>query len=133
VKFTAAMVLVGLSFVVMMFAAADASHGVRVSALWLVATYFVQTTGELCLSPVGLSVTTKLAPQAFAGQMIGLWYLAIAVGDAIGGQLTRLAGTVLSEPAYFLALAIVALATAAALAAAIRPLRALMAEHPARG
>jgi POT family proton-dependent oligopeptide transporter len=65
--------------------------------------------------------------------MIGLWYLAIAVGDAIGGQLTRLAGTVLSEPAYFLALAILALVTGAALAAAIRPLRALMAEHPARG
>jgi POT family proton-dependent oligopeptide transporter len=132
-KFTAAMILVGVSYLIMMFAAAEATRGARISALWLVATYLVQTTGELCLSPVGLSVTTKLAPQAFAGQMIGLWYLAIAVGDAIGGQLTRLAGTVLSEPAYFLALAILALVTGAALAAAIRPLRALMAEHPARG
>src|SRR5207248_11742676 len=98
-KFTAAMLLVGGSYVVMTFAAAEASHGTRVSALWLVVTYLVQTAGELCLSPVGLSVTTKLAPKAFASQMIGLWYLAIAVGDAIGGQLTRLAGTVLSEPA----------------------------------
>src|SRR5690242_19456906 len=88
VKFTAAMVLVGVSFVVMTFAAAEAARGARVSVLWLVVTYFVQTTGELCLSPVGLSVTTKLAPRAFASQMIGLWYLAIAVGDAIGGQLT---------------------------------------------
>jgi proton-dependent oligopeptide transporter, POT family len=132
-KFTAAMVLVGLSFVVMMFAAAKASHGVRVSALWLVVTYLIQTTGELCLSPVGLSVTTKLAPRAFASQMIGLWYLAIAVGDAVGGQMTRLAGTVLSEPAYFLTLALLALVTGAALAAGIRPLRALMAEHPASG
>ena len=130
-KFTAAMALVGVSFVVMMFAAAEADRGVRVSVLWLVVTYLVQTAGELCLSPVGLSVTTKLAPQAFASQMIGLWYLAIAVGDAIGGQMTRLAGTVLSESAYFLTLAIVALVTCAGLAAGVRPLRALMAEHPA--
>jgi POT family proton-dependent oligopeptide transporter len=131
-KFTAAMVLVGASFVIMTFAAAQASHGVRVSALWLVVTYFVQTTGELCLSPVGLSVTTKLAPKAFASQMIGLWYLAIAVGDAIGGQMTRLAGTVMSEPAYFLLLAAIALVTGAALAAGIRPLRVMMAEHRTR-
>src|SRR5437588_9170353 len=58
-KFTAAMLLVGGSYVVMTFAAAEASHGTRVSALWLVVTYLVQTAGELCLSPVGLSVTTK--------------------------------------------------------------------------
>jgi POT family proton-dependent oligopeptide transporter len=134
-KFTAAMILVGISFVIMTFAAAEASHGVRVSALWLVVTYLVQTIGELCLSPVGLSVTTKLAPKAFASQMIGLWYLAVAVGDAIGGQMTRLAGTVLSEPAYFLLLGVIALATGAALATGIRPLRAMIAEHhePAGG
>ena len=128
-KFSVAMGLVGVSFLIMTFAAARASGGVRVSALWLVATYFVQTAGELCLSPVGLSVTTKLAPRAFASQMIGLWYLAIAVGDAVGGQLTRLAGTVMSEAAYFLLLALVALATGAALTAGIRPLRVMMAEH----
>jgi POT family proton-dependent oligopeptide transporter len=130
-KFSVAMVLVGLSFVIMMFAAAKASHGVKVSLLWLVVTYLIQTAGELCLSPVGLSVTTKLAPKAFASQMIGLWYLAIAVGDAIGGQMTRLAGTVISEPVYFLVLGVIAIATGAALAAAIRPLRVMMAEHRA--
>jgi POT family proton-dependent oligopeptide transporter len=131
-KFSVAMVLVGLSFVIMMFAAAEAARGVKVSVLWLVVTYLIQTTGELCLSPVGLSVTTKLAPKAFASQMIGLWYLAVAVGDAVGGQMTRLAGTVLSEPAYFLLLGLIAGATGAALAAGIRPLRAMMAEHAPR-
>jgi POT family proton-dependent oligopeptide transporter len=130
-KFSVAMVLCGLSFLIMALAAAEASHGVKVSVLWLVVTYLIQTAGELCLSPVGLSVTTKLAPKAFASQMIGVWYLAVAVGDAIGGQLTRLAGTVLSEPAYFLMLGIVALATGAALAAGVRPLRAMMGEHHA--
>jgi POT family proton-dependent oligopeptide transporter len=130
-KFSVAMVLVGLSFVIMMFAAAKAAHGVKVSLLWLVVTYLIQTAGELCLSPVGLSVTTKLAPKAFASQMIGLWYLAIAVGDAIGGQMTRLAGTVVSEPVYFLLLGVIAVATGAALAAAVRPLRVMMGEHRA--
>jgi POT family proton-dependent oligopeptide transporter len=130
-KFSVAMVLCGLSFVIMALAAAEAAHGVKVSVLWLVVTYLIQTAGELCLSPVGLSVTTRLAPQAFASQMIGVWYLAVAVGDAIGGQLTRLAGTALSESAYFLMLGLVALATGAALAAAVRPLRAMMDEHPA--
>jgi len=130
-KFSVAMVLCGLSFLIMAIAAAEAAHGVKVSVLWLVVTYLVQTAGELCLSPVGLSVTTKLAPRAFASQMIGVWYLAVAVGDAIGGQLTRLAGTALSESAYFLLLGIVAVATGAALAAAVRPLRAMMGEHPA--
>ena len=80
---------------------------------------------------VAPTVKVKLAPKAFASQMIGVWYLAVAVGDAIGGQLTRLAGTVLSEPSYFLILGIVALATGAALAAGVRPLRAMMDEHPA--
>jgi POT family proton-dependent oligopeptide transporter len=128
-KFSGAMVLVGLSFVIMMFAAAQASHGMKVSVLWLVVTYLIQTAGELCLSPVGLSVTTKLAPKAFASQMIGLWYLAVAVGDAIGGEMTRLAGTTLSEPAYFLLLGLLAVTTGAALAVGIRPLRVMMTEH----
>lgn len=130
-KFSVAMVLCGLSFLIMSVAAARAGHGARVSVLWLVVTYLVQTAGELCLSPVGLSVTTKLAPKAFASQMIGLWYLAIAVGDAAGGELTRLAGTALSEAAYFLLLGVVAIVTGAALAAGIRPLRGMMAERPA--
>ena len=134
-KFSVAMMLCGLSFVIMALAAAEAAHGVKVSVLWLVITYLVQTAGELCLSPVGLSVTTKLAPKAFASQMIGVWYLAVAVGDAVGGQLTRLAGTVLPESAYFLMLGIVALATGAALAAGVGPLRTMMGERhaPATG
>ena len=128
-KFAAAMVLCGASFVIMMFAAARAAHGVRVTALWLVVTYLIQTAGELCLSPVGLSVTTKLAPRAFASQMIGVWFLAVAVGDAVGGQMTRLAGTVVSEPVYFLLLSVIALATGASLLAWSGPLRRMMGEH----
>jgi POT family proton-dependent oligopeptide transporter len=65
-------------------------HGVRVSPLWLVAVYFIHTLGELCLSPVGLSTVTKLAPVRLVGLMMGVWFLAAALGNKaagwIGGQ-----------------------------------------------
>ncbi|WP_405713486.1 peptide MFS transporter [Streptomyces xanthophaeus] len=89
-KFGLALLLTGASFVVMSGAAAIASQGVKVSLMWLVGVYVIQVMGEMCLSPVGLSVTTKLAPRAFANQMMGVWFLAAATGDAIGAQLPRL-------------------------------------------
>lgn len=101
VKFAIGLVLNGLSFVLMAAAAANAVGGAKVSPLWLVAAYAIQVCGELCLSPVGLSVTTKLAPVRYASQMMGLWFLATAVGDAIGGQVARLADD-WPLPTYFL-------------------------------
>ncbi|MFG2616145.1 peptide MFS transporter [Streptomyces sp. NPDC048507] len=89
-KFGLALLLTGASFVVMSGAAALASTGVKVSLMWLVGVYVIQVMGEMCLSPVGLSVTTKLAPRAFTNQMMGVWFLAAATGDAIGAQLPRL-------------------------------------------
>ncbi|MGH3391906.1 MAG: peptide MFS transporter, partial [Actinomadura sp.] len=131
-KFSLGLALAGISFVVMSAAASAASGGVKVSVVWLLVTYLIQTAGELCLSPVGLSVTTKLAPAAFASQMMGVWFLATAVGDAIGGQLTRLSGTVLPEPVYFLALGILAIIAGGVMVLFLRPLRHLMAEHHRR-
>jgi POT family proton-dependent oligopeptide transporter len=128
-KFSFGLALVGLSFVVMSAAAVAAAGGVKVSVLWLLVTYLIQTCGELCLSPVGLSVTTKLAPAAFASQMMGVWFLATAVGDAVGGQVTRLSGTVLSEQSYFLTLGLLAILAGAVMVLFLRPLRVLMAEH----
>jgi POT family proton-dependent oligopeptide transporter len=58
---------------------------VRVSAWWLVFSYFLQTIGELSLSPVGLSSMTKLAPFKFKGQMMGVWFMATALGNLIAG------------------------------------------------
>jgi POT family proton-dependent oligopeptide transporter len=71
--------------------ASSATHGgtVKVSLLWLVAVYLLQTLGELCLSPVGLSVTTRLAPTAFASQMMGVWFLAVTAGDSITSLLSN--------------------------------------------
>ena len=56
-----------------------------VSPTWLVAAYFFHTTGELCLSPIGLSSITKLSPHRYVGQMMGIWFLASSVGNLIAG------------------------------------------------
>ena len=74
----------GLSFVIMMLAAQASGLG-RVSPLWLVAVYFVQTIGEMCVSPVGLSNVARLAPPRRVGLMMGLWFVAIAFGAQLAG------------------------------------------------
>ena len=63
-----------------------ASGGVlKVSMIWLTISYILQTIGELSLSPVGLSSMTKLAPDKFGGQMMGVWFLAASLGNLIAG------------------------------------------------
>src|SRR5215213_6870157 len=87
-KFAAGLFFAGLGFLMMIYAARAvvASNGaLKVSAMWLVGSYFFQTVGELCLSPVGLSSMTKLSPRKYVGQMMGIWFLASAVGNLIGG------------------------------------------------
>ena len=87
-KFTLGLFLAGIGFMLMIFAANKvvASGGTElVSPWWLIGSYFFQTMGELCLSPVGLSSMTKLSPRKYVGQMMGIWFLASAVGNLIGG------------------------------------------------
>jgi POT family proton-dependent oligopeptide transporter len=87
-KFALGLAFAGVGFAVMIFAANKvvASGGtLLVSPWWLVWSYFFQTVGELCLSPVGLSSMTKLSPRKYVGQMMGIWFLATAVGNLIAG------------------------------------------------
>ncbi|GAA5066258.1 oligopeptide:H+ symporter [Streptomyces sp. SID10815] len=88
VKFTMGLVLIGASFFLFLAPLAIADGGHKAAAMWLVAIYFVQTVGELTLSPVGLSVTTKMAPAKYASQMMGVWFLAVTAGDATTGLLS---------------------------------------------
>ncbi|MCS0637898.1 oligopeptide:H+ symporter [Streptomyces sp. LP05-1] len=88
VKFSIGLFLVGVSFFVFMLPIAMTGDGSKASPLWLVAIYMIQTIGELCLSPVGLSVTTKMAPQKYASQMMGVWFLAVTAGDCVTGLLS---------------------------------------------
>ncbi|MEV6106210.1 oligopeptide:H+ symporter [Streptomyces sp. NPDC051940] len=88
VKFSMALVLVGASFFVFIVPMAMASDGSTVTPMWLVSIYMIQTIAELCLSPVGLSVTTKMAPEKYASQMLGVWFLAVTAGDCTTGLLS---------------------------------------------
>jgi len=88
-KFTIGLFFAGIAFVVIAFAATLAGSG-RVSPMWLVLVYFLQTIGELCLSPVGLSTTTKLSPGRMVGLMLGVWFLSISIGSYIAGLATGL-------------------------------------------
>ncbi len=85
-KFAFGLLFAGLGFVVVAFAATLTGGGL-VSPMWLVSVYFIHTIGELCLSPVGLSTITKLAPARLVGQMMGVWFLATSVGNYIAGTL----------------------------------------------
>jgi proton-dependent oligopeptide transporter, POT family len=89
-KFAWGLFLVGAGFVVMALGAMAASGGVRVSALFLWTCYFLHTVGELCLSPVGLSAMTRLAPVRAAGFVMGIWFLASSVGNYIGGRVSSI-------------------------------------------
>ena len=87
-KFAWGLFFAGIGFVVMWEAAniiINNGGNIRVSPWWLVWSYFFQSVGELSLSPVGLSSMTKLAPYKFKGQMMGVWFMASALGNLIAG------------------------------------------------
>ncbi|MFJ6797868.1 peptide MFS transporter [Streptomyces sp. NPDC091268] len=88
VKFAMGLLLIGASFFVFIVPMGMAGDGTKVSPMWLVSIYMIQTIGELCVSPVGLSVTTKMAPQKYASQMMGVWFLAVTAGDCITSLLS---------------------------------------------
>jgi len=93
-KFAFALVFVGLAFVLLMPAGSLAQSGVKVSPLWLVGAYFIQELGELCLSPVGLSLVTKLSPVRLVGLLMGVFFLSNAVGNWLAGWSARFISTV---------------------------------------
>jgi POT family proton-dependent oligopeptide transporter len=85
-KFVFGLLFVALSFVLMVPAAKLTAEG-KVGPLWLVGLFFLQTVGEMLLSPVGLSTMTKLAPQRLLGMVMGIWFLAAALGNKLAGVL----------------------------------------------
>lgn len=91
-KFIIALLLAAGGFLVMSFASRFAISDGLVSPLWIVGSLFLLTLGELCLSPIGLSTMTKLAPNVIRGQIMGLWFTGTALGNLmaglIGGQVS---------------------------------------------
>ena len=88
IKFAFGLVGVAAGFFVMYFAAKIAAGGDQAAPTWLIFTYLFHTWGELSLSPVGLSLTTKLAPKAYQGQMMGIWFLSVSLGNLMAGLIS---------------------------------------------
>jgi POT family proton-dependent oligopeptide transporter len=86
-KFGLGLILMGVGFYVMYLASHYVVAGEKVLPTWLLLTYLFHTFGELCLSPVGLSSFSKLAPPRFVGQALGVWFLATALGNNMAGQI----------------------------------------------
>lgn len=99
-KFSIGLLFAGLSFLVILLPVYIGGSDALVNPLWLVLSYFLVVLGELCLSPVGLSATTKLAPAAFSAQTMSLWFLASAAAQALNAQIVRFY-TPQTEMAYF--------------------------------
>jgi POT family proton-dependent oligopeptide transporter len=89
-KFAIGLVGVGLGFLYLIPGAQIAETGAKVGVSWLFIVYLIHTLAELCLSPVGLSSMTKLAPPRIVGLMMGVWFLAASVGNFLGGQAASL-------------------------------------------
>ena len=128
-KFSIGLVLVGLGFVVIAMGAAQAIHGVLISPMWLIGGYFLHVCGEMCLSPVGLSALTKLAPHRVAGFMMGVWFVTISMGDYVGGLFGSMYEK-FSPPTLFMIVAAATIGFGLLMALLVKPIKRLMALEP---
>lgn len=125
VKFALGLIFAGLAYVLLMFPGLLYGTNHKVSPLWLIISFFVIIVGEMCLSPVGLSVTTKLAPKAFEAQTVAIWLLADAASQAINAQIARFY-TPHTESAYFGTIGIIAVVVGILLILVKKPIKRLM-------
>ncbi len=126
-KLTLGLLFVGLSFFLLwpVGAMAQRTEGVRVSSSWLLVAYLLQVIGEMCLSPVGNSAVTKLAPPRIVGMMVGVWFLAIAIGNKLAGWVAGYSSSV-PYATLFGAMAGATLGVAAILLLLVKPIERLM-------
>jgi POT family proton-dependent oligopeptide transporter len=126
-KFALALLFAGLAFLLLVPAGSIAQNGagLKVSPLWLVGAYFIEEWGELCLSPVGLSAVTKLAPTRIVSLMMGVFFLSNSLGNKLAGWT---AGFFSSMPLsqLFGAVAAVCLVAAVIMFALVRPVKRMM-------
>ncbi len=128
-KFACGLFFVGLGMLILVPALKITQGGDRVGPLWLVGTYFLHTLGELCLSPVGLSTTSKLAPRRYAGLMMGVWFGSMALGNLLAGFAASFFGSLDPAPLFLALFGITTLG--ALLLLALKPLIRRMTGEPA--
>jgi POT family proton-dependent oligopeptide transporter len=124
-KFAIGLFFVAAGFAILIFAAKLSMNGVRVSPVWLVVTYLLHTVGELCLSPVGLSAMTRLAPQRIVGMVLGIWFLATSLGNYLAG----FAGSMyesMSLSTLFMVVTGIALVATLIMAALVGPIKRML-------
>jgi POT family proton-dependent oligopeptide transporter len=92
-KFAIALALVGLGFLVLVFGSKFHGPDFRVPLFWLVFAYYLHSMGELCLSPVGLSMISKLSVPKLVGMMFGVWLLSSSMAQYVGGIVAQFAST----------------------------------------
>jgi len=126
-KFAIGLLFMSLAFLIIVPAGAIAQSGagVRVSPWWLVASYFISELGELCLSPVGLSAVTRLAPIRIVGLMMGVWFLSNAFGNKVAGWAAGFFSEVPLQT-LFAEVAVVLLIAAIVMFMLVRPIRRMM-------
>jgi POT family proton-dependent oligopeptide transporter len=127
-KFALGVMLMGSGFLVMAAAAEIVARGSKVLPYWLIMTYVLHTFGELCLSPVGLSYYTKLAPKRFVGQMMGMWFLATSLGNLVASWIAGDfdANNVAAMPGQYMRIVYFSVGLGAVLLALSRPVKKLM-------
>jgi POT family proton-dependent oligopeptide transporter len=128
VKFALGLMLLAAGFLVMAGASSLVAAGQKVWPQWLVTTYLLHSLGELCLSPVGLSSVTKLAPRRLVGQMMGTWFLATSLGNLIAGLTAGRfsAEGVTHMPGRYLQIVLMAAGAGLLLLLCTKPIRKLM-------
>ena len=124
-KFSLGLLFGGLAFAILVPAAYTVVGGSKVGPYWLTGTYLLQTLGELCLSPVGLSAMTKLAPARAAGFIMGIWFLTNSIGNWLAGKAASMYSS-MPLPTLFGANAGFSIVAAIVLALMIKPTVRLM-------
>jgi POT family proton-dependent oligopeptide transporter len=124
-KFMFGLLFGGLAFLILVPAANMTLGGGKAGPWWLIGTYFLQTLGELCLSPVGLSAMSKLAPARAAGFMMGIWFLSTSIGNWLAGRAVTVSAS-MSLPTMFGSVGWFSIGAAVVLGLLIKPTVRLM-------
>lgn len=124
-KFAYGLFFSGLSFLLMVIPIFLFGTSAKINPLWLVGSWAIIEIGEMLISPIGLSVTTRLAPKAFGAQMLSMWFLADAAGQAVNSQIARFY-TPGNEIAYYGTIGLVAIVASVVLLFFVKPIIKLM-------
>jgi POT family proton-dependent oligopeptide transporter len=139
VKFGIALMGVGLGFLLLVWGSRFADSEFKVGMVWLAGLYLIHSIAELCISPVGLSMITKLSIPRIVGMMMGVWFLSIAVAqyvagivagnasvETVGGQVTNMKVSLDTYVGVFTTISLWAIGLGAALLVLSWPLKRLM-------